>query len=652
MMTAIHRRAPWWVAGSLVILIVAVAFETGRRWPIEFFDALWSREPGPETSTPWTSVASMVYPRYEPGAIIVGRRLFVFGGFRNHDIQTTDRVDILDLDTGTWSTGATMPQPLTHFNPVLLGDTLWIAGGFVGDHPGPPTTAVWQYLIPDDRWVAGPPLPEPRGSGLLINRGDTLHYIGGWASDRNIDRGTHWMLLPGETAWQARAPMPEPRGHATGVYAEGAIWVFGGNQGHDPVPLDVSHVHRYDPATDQWTEAPALPYAISHQEPATSMWRGLVVLAGGRSRPTAQENVDAILGYDLKTGTTTPLGRLPQPRLGTVALMVGDTIYTGFGAQSGNYPTTDSLAKTVFTGVWHRGEDMPIALGEVGAGVVGKHLFVVGAGSKHTLAWNVASGRWDPIGLWSARPNPGDHQAAEVWNEELVLVGGFGWESEGQVQVFNPSRNAWRAGPPLPQRLGSVATAVIGTRLYAAGGIANDTTSAGAWVLDSLGGSWREIAPMPRARNHTAAGTDGERFYIFGGRGPGSGNNNVVANGFDDVQVYDPATDRWIVSDGTSGAPAPLPQARGGSGRAAWLDGEFWIIGGETLDGLGAGEGGTYARVDIYNPATNQWRGGPPLGVARHGVYPVVHNGRLLVAGGGAVAAESRSTMLEMLLPR
>ncbi len=648
----IRRGAPWWAMAVLAILIGALAFETGRRWPLERVQAFLWGTTTPQAPEPWTSFAAMVYPRYEPGAIVVKRRLFVLGGFRNREIETTDRVDILNLDDGTWSSGAPMPAPLTHFNPVVRGDTLWLAGGFTGDHPGPPTTAVWRYLIAEDRWLAGPALPAARGSGVLVGRGDTLHYLGGWAEDRNIDRGEHWMLLPGDSIWSARAPLPEPRGHATAVYAEGAIWVFGGNQGHDPVPVDVAHVHQYDPRTDRWEVAPPLPYAVSHQEPATAMWRGMVVLAGGRSRPTAQENVDAILGYDLQTGRTVPLGRLPTPRLGTVAAMIGDTIYTGFGAQYGNNPTPDSLTKTVLTGVWHRGENLPAPLAEVAAAVVGEHLFVLGSGSKHTLAWNIHSGRWDPVGSWMARPNPGDHQAAEVWNDELVLIGGFGWESEGQVQVFNPRRNTWRTGPPLPERLGSLAAAVVDGRLYAAGGIVSDTTSAHAWVLDSLGGTWRAIAPMPRPRNHAAAATDGERFYIFGGRGPGSGDHNVVANGYDDVQIYDPRTAQWTVSDGSPGAPAPLPQARGGTGKAVWLDGEFWVIGGETLDGSGATDDGTYARVDIYDPVANRWRIGPPLGVARHGHHPVAHNGRLLVPGGGTAAGASQSSVLEMLLPR
>ncbi len=94
--------------------------------------------------------------------------------------------------------------------------------------------------------------------------------------------------------------------------------------------------------------------------------------------------------------------------------------------------------------------------------------------------------------------------------------------------------------------------------------------------------AWERLPETPRLRNHAAAATDGERFYVFGGRGPGSGDANVLANGFANVQIFDPGTGEWVPSDGTPGSPPPLSQARCGMGKAVFLDGEFWIMGGET----------------------------------------------------------------------
>ena len=196
------------------------------------------------------------------------------------------------------------------------------------------------------------------------------------------------------------------------------------------------------------------------------------------------------------------------------------------------------------------------------------------------------------------------------------------------------------------------ASAVIGKSVYVAGGIVDGRTTPRMAMLELATMTWSERAPMPRPRNHAASGTDGTRFYVFGGRGPGSGDDNVVADGYDDVQIYDPATNHWTVSDGRAGSPARLPQARGGTGKAVFVNGEFWVIGGETLAGAGASPNGVYARVDIYDPQRNSWRVGPALTTARHGVFPVLHEGRLLLAGGGVTAGYSATSSFEVLWSR
>jgi hypothetical protein len=87
-------------------------------------------------------------------------------------------------------------------------------------------------------------------------------------------------------------------------------------------------------------------------------------------------------------------------------------------------------------------------------------------------------------------------------------------------------------------------------------------------------------------------------------------------------------------------------------GRAVYVNGEFWILGGETLDGPGATATGTYDRVDIYSPATRTWRTGPPMPTARHGIFPIAVGSRIYVAGGGIRAASSMSRVLEVLETR
>ena len=172
------------------------------------------------------------------------------------------------------------------------------------------------------------------------------------------------------------------------------------------------------------------------------------------------------------------------------------------------------------------------------------------------------------------------------------------------------------------------------------------TTTNGLAQYDPVANSWALRAPMPHARNHTAAATDGCLFYVFGGRAGG----NSVANGSDTVQIYDPGKDAWESSASPGSFLAPLPQARGGMGKAVFFAGRFYVMGGETASGLGATPQRVYNRVDIYHPASNTWRQGTPMLTARHGIYPALDGLRIYVAGGGVAAGASSSALLEVYI--
>jgi len=224
------------------------------------------------------------------------------------------------------------------------------------------------------------------------------------------------------------------------------------------------------------------------------------------------------------------------------------------------------------------------------------------------------------------------------------------------VQVYDPATNRWSLGADMPFAAGSSSSAVISGRVYVAGGIIGSTSTSRAARYDPVNNAWTELPPMPAARNHAASGTDGRRFYIFGGRGPGSGDSNTVANGFDTVQIYDPVRNVWLTSDAPAGSGSatgstlrPLPQARGGTGKALFYRGNFFVFGGETLTGAGATLQHVYDRVDVYNPLANTWRLAAPMPTARHGVFPLLYAGRAYLPGGGIRSGNSSSAVLEVL---
>lgn len=293
-------------------------------------------------------------------------------------------------------------------------------------------------------------------------------------------------------------------------------------------------------------------------------------------------------------------------------------------------------------GQWEGLPDVPTALGEVTAAEINGLLYVLGEGSAQTFVFDLINQVWLPNA--AARPLPGHHHAAEVVGAKLYLIGGLGDSSEGTVQIFDPALNSWSMGAVMPRDVGSVSTAAIDGLIYAAGGIVTaGFTVEDAAVYDPVADLWTVLADMPDKRNHTASATDGEKLYLFGGRAGG----NFVTNGFDETQVYDPVTGLWESSSDMGSTLLPLPEARGGMGKAIFYRGEFYVFGGETVNDPDAVAGNVYDRVDVYNPVTNTWRLEAPMPTPRHGIFPVLFQGRMFLAGGGVIAANSQSVTFD-----
>ena len=119
--------------------------------------------PPPMRLDAWAAPHEAPITRYESAVAAIDHRIFLFGGFYNSRIQASPEVWAYDPEEQSWTRKAALPRLLTHANTALLGDTVWLAGGFVGDNPGRAPDEVWRYEWRNDRWTPGPPLPARRG---------------------------------------------------------------------------------------------------------------------------------------------------------------------------------------------------------------------------------------------------------------------------------------------------------------------------------------------------------------------------------------------------------------------------------------------------------------------------------------------------------
>ena len=176
----------------------------------------------------------------------------------------------------------------------------------------------------------------------------------------------------------------------------------------------------------------------------------------------------------------------------------------------------------------------------------------------------------------------------------------------------------------------------MGGKIYVTGGSNQGSSVNSVYVYDPQADAWTQLASMGTARKgHASAAVEG-KLYVFGGRQGG----NFPQPGFNTVQVYDPATDTWDSSSLGGSTLAPMPLGRGGTGKAVYFFGMFYVMGGESNSAV-------FDQVLVYDPLGNSWRTEVDMITARHGIFPIRYQRSILVAGGGTNAGFSASAVLE-----
>ncbi|WP_051935670.1 NPCBM/NEW2 domain-containing protein [Deinococcus sp. YIM 77859] len=297
----------------------------------------------------WTERGRAPTTLYEGQGAAVNGRLYVFGGFdknlNNVPIATT-AAHMYDPASDQWRRLRDLPEPLTHAGLAVDGQAIYLAGGFLGNHPGPQTDHVWKYDVASDTWSAMPPLPAARGGGALVRLGRELHFFGGTQRSglRYLrDFGDHWVLsLDNPSGWRAAAPLPNPRNHLSGAVLNGRIYAIGGQHLGDEDAGNQADVHVYDPQQDAWRAVRPLPRPMGHATASTVSWNGRIVVMGGVTQGARE--IANVIEYDPQADTWTELTPLPGPRQSPVADVVAGQLVVVTGS------TADGPTDTVWIG--------------------------------------------------------------------------------------------------------------------------------------------------------------------------------------------------------------------------------------------------------------------------------------------------------------
>jgi hypothetical protein len=210
-------------------------------------------------------------------------------------------------------------------------------------------------------------------------------------------------------------------------------------------------------------------------------------------------------------------------------------------------------------------------------------------------------------GTWVELPrSPGlaqSEHAEATWNNEFYLLGGF--NNPRGFKRFNPQRNVFEVLPDMPVARDHAAAFGFDGAIYFSGG--NPT-------IGMLGDS--------AYRFHLATNTwepRPELSFNFG-------SHAVVLNGYAYIgdtsgllTQYEPRSRRSRVIN------APVNSNERDHAQVVAFNDEIWVIGGRFPE---------TRTVSIFDPISETWRAGPPLGAVRGGFAAAVVDQQIVVSGG------------------
>ncbi len=234
-------------------------------------------------------------------------------------------------------------------------------------------------------------------------------------------------------------------------------------------------------------------------------------------------------------------------------------------------PTTDTWDTTT--------ADMPMGRNSFASVVVDGKIYAIGGQSS---AGNTAeSSFWvyDPLtGTWDTTktqlPSPRVGLSASVVDGKIYVIGGWNFSGpkyKTAVWVYDPITDTWddTTTQNMPTPRAYLSTSVIHGKIYAFGGLNDDTTFNGLLTLeiyDPVTNTWSIGANMPAGRVYLKSSSVDSLIYVFGGS---TNPNNLPAA---TVWEYNPAADTFKE---VSPMPMGIMQAA-----ASEVDGKIYNFGG------------------------------------------------------------------------
>jgi len=261
-------------------------------------------------------------------------------------------------------------------------------------------------------------------------------------------------------------------------------------------------------------------------------------------------------------------------------------------------PSAAVHAQTAGAGQWSTPMQLSTDRSEIGAALINGKVYIAGGNalgrqdSPLFQELDLATGRSRDL---TPMPKGSSHLVMAALNGKIYLAGGFTANVHrnplDQFLEYDPTTNQWRSLAPLSSPRGAVGLVAVGGMIHAIGGRGPDgNVVATHEIYNPATNSWTPKAPLPLARDHLGIVVLDGAIHVFGGR------TNATIDRVAQHDVYDPATDKW-----RQAAPLITPRS---AGAFVVYRGLIVYAGGECKDPM---RRATFDEVEAYDPKTDRW---------------------------------------------
>lgn len=232
--------------------------------------------------SPWQSAPSMKYARAAHAVVSTNKAIYALAG-----TGTSGRpvLEVERFNGKTWQSETNLPASgLNAPAAAVVDNRIYLIGGF-NTTTNVPVSLMQVYDINTRMWIAGPPLPAPRGGHAAVVFQNRIHVLGGGNSVSTL--ADHSVFDPATNQWSQLAPLPRSEGSPAVVVLGDKLYAIGGRSGFS----DFGDVFIYDPKTNRWSVGPSIePRGTA----GAVVYHDAIHLFGGESQAKRQCLNDAL----------------------------------------------------------------------------------------------------------------------------------------------------------------------------------------------------------------------------------------------------------------------------------------------------------------------------------------------------------------------